>query len=225
MNWKLKLMIKNIQILLPLTILAYMGSSCSSDPNSPGVEYMPDMYRSPAIEAYVDYPMERDDSRNKKMSARKPVKGTIAFSFDEKKAYVNFPYGYANTNEGYDSAGRFLTKNPVLLTPESLAQGKDLFVKYCSHCHGANGKGDGQLVKNGNYPPIPAYDGPLKSLPIGKMFHTLVYGKNNMGSHASQLNKEERWAIIHYIQVLQNGGKDPFEKKDEANVESDESES
>ena len=29
--------------------------SCVSDPNSPGVEYMPDMYRSPAVEAYVDY--------------------------------------------------------------------------------------------------------------------------------------------------------------------------
>ena len=30
-------------------------SSCSSDPDSPGKEYMPDMYRSPAIEPYVDY--------------------------------------------------------------------------------------------------------------------------------------------------------------------------
>ena len=30
-------------------------NSCTVDPNAPGVEYMPDMYRSPALEAYVDY--------------------------------------------------------------------------------------------------------------------------------------------------------------------------
>jgi hypothetical protein len=30
-------------------------ASCGGDPNSPGVEYMPDMYRSPAMEAYVDF--------------------------------------------------------------------------------------------------------------------------------------------------------------------------
>ena len=28
-----------------------------------------------------------------------------------------------------------------------------------------------------------------------------------MGSHASQLNKEERWLVTHYVQYLQNGGK------------------
>mgnify|MGYP000429182329 CR=1 FL=1 len=27
-------------------------SSCKEDPNSPGVEYMPDMYRSPSLEYY-----------------------------------------------------------------------------------------------------------------------------------------------------------------------------
>jgi hypothetical protein len=37
---------------LPLVLLM---ASCGGDPNSPGVEYMPDMYRSPAMEAYVDY--------------------------------------------------------------------------------------------------------------------------------------------------------------------------
>jgi len=30
-------------------------SSCTSNADSPGLEYMPDMYRSPALEAYVDY--------------------------------------------------------------------------------------------------------------------------------------------------------------------------
>ena len=48
----------------------------------------------------------------------------------------------------------------------------------------------------------------MKDLPEGKIFHSLTYGKNvAMGSHASQLNKEERWLVTHYVQYLQNGGK------------------
>ena len=44
-------------ILLP-TYAAILLTACVTDPNSPGVEYMPDMYRSPAVEAYVDYGQE-----------------------------------------------------------------------------------------------------------------------------------------------------------------------
>ena len=43
----------------------------------------------------------------------------------------------------------------------------------------------------------------LKNLPEGKMFHTITYGKNLMGPHASQLNVEERWKVIRYVQTLQ----------------------
>jgi len=69
------------------------------------------------------------------------------------------------------------------------------------------GEGDGAVVNNGGYPPPPSYTGPLKDLPEGKVFHSLVYGKNvAMGSHASQLNKEERWLVAIYVKYLQNGG-------------------
>jgi len=33
------------------------------------------------------------------------------------------------------------------------------------------------------------------------MFHTITYGKGLMGAHASQLNKEERWKLVHYIRT------------------------
>ena len=41
------------------------------------------------------------------------------------------------------------------------------------------------------------------------MFHTLTYGKGLMGSHASQLSQKDRWLVIEYIKVLQNGGDMP----------------
>jgi hypothetical protein len=47
----------------------------------------------------------------------------------------------------------------------------------------------------------------LKDLPEGKIFHSLVWKEPAMGSHASQLNKEERWLVVQYVKYLQNGGK------------------
>ena len=51
----------------------FMLSSCTTDPNSPGVEYMPDMYRSPSYETYSQNPFFKDS-----MSAQLPVAGTIS---------------------------------------------------------------------------------------------------------------------------------------------------
>lgn len=193
--------------------LALMAS-CGGDPNSPGVEYMPDMYRSPAIEAYVDYgqdPYFRSEEfarqQRNRPSARKPVEGTIAFSADPAKAQFNMPYPFPNTPEGYEAAGAQL-KSPIAMTEATVEKGKVIYTKFCQHCHGEKGAGDGPVVSNGNYPPPGSYTGPLKDLPEGKIFHSLQYGRNvAMGSHASQLSKEERWWVTRYVQYLQNGGK------------------
>lgn len=190
-------------------------ASCGGDPNSPGVEYMPDMYRSPALEAYVDFGQDpyyfTEDTaklQRQRQSARMPVAGTIPFAADAAKAQYNMPYPYPNTNDGYEAAGLNL-KSPIAMTEATVEQGKVIYTKFCQHCHGEKGQGDGGVVKNGNYPVPPAYDGAqLKDMPEGKIFHSLVYGKNvAMGSHASQLNKEERWLVAQYVKYLQNGGK------------------
>ncbi len=174
---------------------------------------MPDMYRSPAIEAYVDYgqdPYYFGDSTAQKQrltkSARYAPEGTIAFAADQAKAGYNFPYPYPNTQEGYDQAGLEL-RSPIPFTQASVDQGKVIYDKFCTHCHGATGSGDGPVVSKGGHPPPTAYSGPLKDLPEGKIFHSITYGKGMMGSHAGQLNKEERWLVTRYVQYLQNGGK------------------
>ena len=91
-----------------LTVLAIATfTSCGPD-LSPGVEYMPDMYRSPSIEPYVDnaeygYP----DS----MSARKPVEGTIPRGSFR-------PFAYENTLEDYEKAGNEMV-NPIQLNSKT----------------------------------------------------------------------------------------------------------
>jgi mono/diheme cytochrome c family protein len=185
-----------------LASLALLTLSCGKgDPNSPGVEYMPDMYRSPSVEVYVDY--ENPNT----ISVKEPVNGTIVFTEDEENEMFNYPYPYANTFEDYERAG-LEVKSPIAMTEETVAQGKVIFEQFCLHCHGKTGQGDGPVPTNSEYPPPPAYNGAsLVNLPEGKMFHTLTYGKNMMGSHASQLNKKDRWTVIQYVKYLQNGGK------------------
>jgi mono/diheme cytochrome c family protein len=173
--------------------------SCTKDPLSPGVEYMPDMYRSPSIETYGVNTNYTDS-----MSARLPVSGTISQgAIPGQSSLVDaMPYALPNTPEGYEQAGTSLM-SPIAKSEATIAEGKVIFEKMCMHCHGAQGGGDGKLIGTGKFPPPPAYNGPLKALPEGKMFHTITYGKGLMGSHASQLSKSERWKVIHYIQELQ----------------------
>ena len=183
-----------------LVCIAILMSSCTKDPNSPGVEYMPDMYRSPSYETYSENPVLPDS-----MTALKPVAGTITRGeWPHTASLINaLPYPYENTLEGYAAAGEEL-KNPIPVSDDIKAEGKVIFEKMCMHCHGKEGAGDGQLIGTGKFPPPPAYNSPqLKDLPEGKMFHTITYGKGLMGSHASQLTKEERWKVIQYIQELQ----------------------
>ena len=168
-------------------------TSCSKhDANSPGLEYMPDMYRSPSLESNMAYVSMTNGEVLQ--ANRMPVAGTIA------RGYM--PYSYPNTAEGYESAGNNL-HNPFVKNEINLKEGEDLYGKFCVHCHGATGLGDGLVgAKLPGAPP--SYTGAvLMALPEGKMFHTLTYGKNLMGSHASQLTVDERWKLVLYVQKLQ----------------------
>ncbi|MBX7095708.1 MAG: cytochrome c [Flavobacteriales bacterium] len=203
-----------IKFGLSLIVLGLV--SCSKDPNSPGYEYMPDMYRSPSVEAYVDYP---DFGNPDVQSARVPAKGTIPYSENESKAVFNFPYPFAPANadqeaEMYEKS--VVVKNPVIINMENkdviLAEGQKIYEQFCIHCHGEKGDGQGTIVQNGKISGVPDYKSAnLMALPEGKMFHTISYGKGIMGSHAGQINKEERWKVIHYIKSLQNDGNYPVE--------------
>lgn len=174
-------------------------TSCSKDEKKPGLEYMPDMYRSPSYETYSTNPNFADS-----MSMRLPVQGTIP------RGYTFF--SYPATTEGYEAASRDV-HNPLPADSANLAEGKRLYAIDCIHCHGESGQGDGSIVANGKFPPPPSYSkgnssrgGFMKDLTDGKIFHTITYGINLMGSHASQLNPEERWKVVMYVHQLQHAG-------------------
>lgn len=178
--------------------VATIFSSCH-DKRSRGLEYAPNMY----------YPIAYNpDQKNKNfengITAQVPPTGTTPIGFTR---FDEFP----NTNEGYEAASASVT-NPLPVTKENLLEGKQLFVAMCGPCHGADGTGNGHIVELGKYPAPPSFvngnssrGGSMKDLTDGKIYHTIQYGLNLMGSYASQLSPEERWKVVMYVHKIQNG--------------------
>jgi mono/diheme cytochrome c family protein len=189
---------KSILRYMLIPAVAGLVSSCAwDDKTTPGYEFMPDMYRSPSYETYGENPLYADS-----MASRMPVPGTVARGNDIFSDYDRLPYPFGNTPEGYEEAGVKL-KNPFEVTPQAIEEGKVLYADYCTPCHGETGDGNGLVVQR-NGPRPPAFNSDLlKDLPVGKMYHTIHWGKNMMGSHASQVTPTQRWKIIMYIQKLQ----------------------
>ncbi len=181
---------KQITALLSGLGLLVLATSCNTDKSQPGYIYMPDMTYSQAYETYTE-----TDLFENGMSTRKPVANTIPRGF--------MPFHFEESNSEYERAGREV-KNPLEVTDAVLANGKYNFEIYCAVCHGKEGKGNGAIVERGVYPPPPSYfSDNLLNLSDGKMFYSIHFGKNLMGSYRTQLNQKERWEVISYIRSMQ----------------------
>lgn len=168
--------------------------SCSSDHKAPGKTYMPDMAYSRAYETYSENDIFPDKQTN-----RTPVEGTIT-----RDQLLPFPLakdeGSDTTNHG---KARFI-KNPLpALDSAQKKEAERLYLIYCGICHGAKLDGNGPLWKGGEgpYPAAPKdlTDPAIVNQGDGQIYYTIVYGKNKMGSYASQLNDKQRWMVVHYI--------------------------
>ncbi len=177
-----------------LLIAASTLVGCSAGGNKTGYEYAPNMYESEAYEAYTQTGYMKYNPNG--MTMRTPVNGTVA----------NGQMGYTMYTEGYEASVAW--RNPIAPTEANVAEGMRLYNIQCQHCHGKKGKNDGGVIKSGQYPP-PPWDGyqsnDIKNLPDGKAFHSITYGKGNMGAHGNVLTPEERWKVLHYVRSLSLG--------------------
>lgn len=198
---------KTIFVIALLSFGVIVMQSCKkASGDYPGDSFTWDMMYSRAYEPYALNPLMKDS-----MGAILPVNGTVPYAgnpmtgaLDVAKAEMHLPYEYANTLEDYERAGIELV-NPVSATPQSLDRGKQQFEIYCAICHGTAGNGQGVIVASGKYKAVPPsyFDQLYLDMPDGKMFHSLTYGKNAMGSYAYALTQEDRWNVINYINKLQ----------------------
>jgi mono/diheme cytochrome c family protein len=156
---------------------------------------MPDMAYSRAYETYAS--TEALQKKGVHYNAM-PVEGTIA------RGDTLTVYPYKNDSSGYADSKNFANPLPAL-TAVQFIEASRLYLIYCGICHGEKLDGKGPLFTSGAFPAAPKnfMDSAMKTMPPGTMFHSMTYGKNLMGSYASQLSTEQRWMIIHYIKEKQ----------------------
>lgn len=183
-----------------IVVLALVVASCTNK-RERQVQYMgdTDMYEAVPYETYsADHPVFKGG-----IEAQLPAAGTIARG--------KMPYDYPNSEVGYMTAKDSLrsplwvkkaTDSLYSIPQTDIDRGKYLYGIYCATCHGLKGDGQGDLVKNEKFLGVPNYKD--REITEGSIYHVIMYGRNLMGSHASQLNEKERWQVTHYVQQLRN---------------------
>jgi mono/diheme cytochrome c family protein len=176
------------------TVVVLIG--CSDVRRDPGSVYMPDMNYSRAYETYASTEALTQAGVHYNAS---PVSGTIARGEMPAYPHKNDSIGYVlSANE----------KNPLDSTDVDLKEAERLYLVNCGICHGKKLDGNGPLWNDGNgpYPSKPIAlvgDAKYEAMAAGTMFHSVTYGKNAMGSYASQLSTKQRWMVISYIKSKQ----------------------
>ena len=186
-------------VFFGLAAMVIAVAGCSDVKRTPGTVYMPDMANSRAYETYSTNPVFADGR-----TSQGPVAGTM-------KRGDDYPVHIEMDKVG-DTANYFASRslqNPIAsLTAEQMKETERIYLINCGICHGAKLDGNGPLWKDGDgpYPSKPATlvgDAKYEAMPEGQMFYSLTYGKNLMGSYASQLTAKQRWEVITYIKIKQ----------------------
>jgi hypothetical protein len=129
-------------------------------------------------------------------SMRKPVEGTVARGF--------MPYEF----KGMHDSLVVETPNPLPFTKKVLERGKNRYDIFCSPCHGYYGKGDSRL--KGQFPVPPSlHSEKVRSWKDANIYHVITNGQNVMPSYEKSISRDDRWAIIHYLRVLQRSQNAP----------------
>ncbi len=168
--------------------------SCGGPRKEPGRAYMPDMAYSRAYETYSS--TEALSSKGINYTSA-PVEGTIARGEMAAYPFKNDSTGYARSAE---------VKNPLDSTSRDMKEAERLYLINCGICHGTKLDGNGPLYASGVFPAAPRNlvgDPLMIAMTEGTMFHSLTYGKNTMGSYASQLSTKQRWMITAYVKEQQ----------------------
>ena len=195
-----------------LIIISFVSAACilaacgDKVKRTPGRVYMPDMFYSRAYETYSVTEEQKEQWEKQGMYyTGMPVPGTIKRGVDYT---FRLPKDKAGDSTEYVASRQI--KSPIAANDSSfLHEAERLYLVNCGICHGTALDGNGPLFKNGDgpFPAKPANlsggDPKYVAMPDGEMFYSITYGKNMMGSYASQLNSTQRWEVIAYIRSKQ----------------------
>ena len=196
--------------LISYLFVGILFISCSAKDDYPGVEYAPNMYHSVPYEPLSQVKDEEigswldsnpEDGHGEfynsnpynpyGMTMLEPVPNTV-----KRGGYLP----YRIHKDSFEIAA--LVKSPIEDGDEVLKDAKILYDRFCVHCHGEKGMGDGSVGVV--YKGVTAYNSrAVKDKPEGHIFHVITHGKGRMWGHGSQISIEDRWKIVKYVQTLQ----------------------
>jgi mono/diheme cytochrome c family protein len=93
-------------------------------------------------------------------------------------------------------------RNPIAASPASVKRGADLYVIYCTPCHGPAGKGDGLVVAKFAPPPDLTNPDLQKGRTDGYWQSYVSVGGAVMPSYGEALTPEERWHVVNFLRTL-----------------------
>lgn len=202
-------MIKYLKFL-PLAVIVM---ACGAEGDDTGLEYAPNMYHSVPYEPLSQITEENagnwvdsnEDGYGEYYNSNpyNPHNMTMRESAPNSVRRDKFlPYRYHR--DSLQQAAREMTSPLADSTAaDVLEDGKALYLRFCEHCHGVNGAGDGAVAEK--YAGIANLNSAaLVNISQGHIFHVITHGKGRMGAHGSQINVEDRWKISAYVKQLQN---------------------
>ena len=173
-------------LLATLSVAGFRGMVSRRPPLEP----IPDMVRQPRIRPQAPSGFFEDG-----VGARAPVPGTVARG-------VPVPQEPIATGRAADGTN-FVEVNPLPVTAEFIARGRERFEIYCQPCHGAQGDGKSVSARLGLTAVANLHDARIVRMPDGEIYNTISRGKNLMASYAAVLEGSDRWATIAFLRALQ----------------------
>jgi mono/diheme cytochrome c family protein len=145
------------------------------------------MWEQPKVEAYQASP-----TNPAAPGMRPPPAGTVPHRPPVDPAIAS----------GVGADGRPVPVSPVAPTPELLLRGRAKFDVHCAVCHGLVGDGQSQVALNMSLRKPPSLH-EYRGVTDGHIYRVITEGFGLMGSYATELSVEDRWAVVHYVRALQ----------------------
>lgn len=133
---------------------------------------------------------------------RLPVDGTVAHGSLADEKMVTYRVGEED----------YVDTNPLPASMEVVQRGQERFNIHCAVCHDRSGSGNGLVLQRAKRVSPAAFNYMLPDLgkeprlqeaKDGYLYKVITEGQGTMPAYGHQVPVEDRWAIVHYLRVLQ----------------------
>lgn len=96
--------------------------------------------------------------------------------------------------------------NPVPADDASVARGERFFGIYCTPCHGADGRGGGEVVKRGFLAATDLTSQTAAGRSDGYIYSYIRHGGAFMPPYSFALQSNDAWDVVNYVRTMQAAG-------------------